>query len=367
MITWLFQHCRHVYRFVTNNDSPKQMAVAVAFGVLLGLVPKGNLLAVGISGCFLAVQANLATGMLVALAFSFVAYSIDGVFDNVGHYVLTAPVMQDSLVTIYQLPFAPWTAFNNTVVCGSLLIGLIAFYPTYRLTLPVFTRWRRGRTTPETTPETAGSRSDKTRKSAEETKSKTTPQPTQTAGETPSEIITKPALSTTPELTPETNSKNASESDPKATSKAPRKTTSKATPETSSKVIAKAPPQVISKAASKAIAKATSEVTPLQATPSASPETPPREPKLQSPPQSSTKLNLLDGPAGSTDEVAAPPPAKLSTTKQSEPPGLSIQLPAEGGTVESAPENAKVRESLRRRRFLQFVADVESLSRRRVA
>jgi uncharacterized protein (TIGR03546 family) len=337
MIMWLFQHCRHVYRFVTNNDSPKQMAVAVAFGVLLGLVPKGNLLAVGISGCFLAVQANLATGMLVALAFSFVAYSIDGVFDNVGHYVLTAPVMQDSLVTIYQLPFAPWTAFNNTVVCGSLLIGLIAFYPTYRLTLPVFTRWRRGRTTPET----AGSRSDKTRKSAEETKSKTTPQPTQTAGETPSEINTKPALSTTPELTPETSSKNASES---------------AVPATCAM-----PPIAI---------PSMSEATPKETQPTTtgpSPETPPREPMLQSPPQPSTKPNLLDGPADSTDEVVAPPPAKLSTTKQSEPPGLSIQLPAEGGTVESAPENAKVRESLRRRRFLQFVADVESLSRRRVA
>jgi hypothetical protein len=34
---------------------------------------------------------------------------------------------------LYDLPLAPWTALNNTVVAGSLLLGLAAFYPSYRV------------------------------------------------------------------------------------------------------------------------------------------------------------------------------------------------------------------------------------------
>jgi hypothetical protein len=35
----------------------------------------------------------------------------------------------------------PWTAFNNTVVLGSALIGLAAFLPVYGITRPIFARF----------------------------------------------------------------------------------------------------------------------------------------------------------------------------------------------------------------------------------
>jgi len=41
----------------------------------------------------------------------------------------------------YELPLAPWTDFNNTIVMGSLILGLLLFYPTYRLTRPLFEKY----------------------------------------------------------------------------------------------------------------------------------------------------------------------------------------------------------------------------------
>lgn len=141
MITWLIQQCRLLYKFFVSNDSARQMAVAAAFGVLLGLVPKGNLLAVGLSCAFLSVRVHLATGAVVGLAATFLAGSLDTLFHNLGEAILTRPSFQALFAQLYELPFGPWTAFNNTIVCGSLVVGLVAFYPTYRLSLPLFERW----------------------------------------------------------------------------------------------------------------------------------------------------------------------------------------------------------------------------------
>jgi uncharacterized protein (TIGR03546 family) len=141
MITWLIQQCRLLYKFFVSNDSARQMAVAAAFGVLLGLVPKGNLLAVGLSCAFLSLRVHLATGAVVGLAATFLAGSLDTLFHNLGEAILSRPSFQALFAQLYELPFGPWTAFNNTIVCGSLVAGLVAFYPTYRLTLPLFERW----------------------------------------------------------------------------------------------------------------------------------------------------------------------------------------------------------------------------------
>ena len=35
----------------------------------------------------------------------------------------------------------PWTDFNNSIVLGSLVIGLLLLYPMYRLSKPVFARY----------------------------------------------------------------------------------------------------------------------------------------------------------------------------------------------------------------------------------
>ncbi|MCO6453765.1 MAG: TIGR03546 family protein [Pirellulaceae bacterium] len=141
MIVWLLQQVSLVRKVVQASDTPQRMAWGFAFGVLLGLVPKGNLVAVVLSMVLLATRANLSIGMATALAFSLLSSWLDPLTHRLGLAVLTMPALQAWWQSAYQLPLVPWTSLNNTVVCGSLIVGLLAFYPAYRVSKPVFQRY----------------------------------------------------------------------------------------------------------------------------------------------------------------------------------------------------------------------------------
>ena len=119
------------------------MAVGFACGLVLGLIPKGNLLAVFVATLLFSTKMNIAMGMFSAVVFSFAAPFGDPLTHRIGEAVLTHPTLMPLWRRLYQLPFAAWTGFNNTVVMGSFLLGILLFYPAYRLALPWTTRLRR--------------------------------------------------------------------------------------------------------------------------------------------------------------------------------------------------------------------------------
>ncbi len=55
--------------------------------------------------------------------------------------MLLAAPLQGIWRWFYEMPLAPWTDFNNTIVMGSLILGLTLFYPVYRLTRPLFEKY----------------------------------------------------------------------------------------------------------------------------------------------------------------------------------------------------------------------------------
>jgi len=81
---------------------------------------------------------NTGMGLLAACAFSWVGPLFDPFTDKLGAYVLTVGSMQTTYAALFHLPLGPFFAFNNTVVVGSLLVGLWALYPTYWLSLLAF-------------------------------------------------------------------------------------------------------------------------------------------------------------------------------------------------------------------------------------
>jgi uncharacterized protein (TIGR03546 family) len=141
MVTWLAKQFHYYYGFLKTHDSPRQLALGVAFGVVLGLIPKGNLLAVLVAMLFFSLRVNLQMGMLTGLIVSFFAALLDPVTERLGHGLLTAPPLQGIWTFFYNTPLVPWTGFNNTVVLGSFVLGWLLFYPAYCLGLPVF-EWR---------------------------------------------------------------------------------------------------------------------------------------------------------------------------------------------------------------------------------
>ena len=138
---FLLQPVRFLAEALTDESSSRQLALGFALGLVIGLVPKGNLTAISLMVLLSALRINLGAGMLAAFAFSWLGILIDPLTHQLGLAILNSPSLLPLWTFLYDVPLLPWTAFNNSVVLGSLLVGLVLFLPTYWLTFPLFERF----------------------------------------------------------------------------------------------------------------------------------------------------------------------------------------------------------------------------------
>ena len=132
---------RLVGKALLSESSPRQLAAGFAMGMVVGLVPKGNLIAVVLMMILAASKVNVGIGMISAMIFSWVGTFTDAYTHKVGLWLLEMPMLQSFWTAAYNKPIVPWTAFNNTVVLGSLVCGLIALWPVYFLSCPIWERY----------------------------------------------------------------------------------------------------------------------------------------------------------------------------------------------------------------------------------
>lgn len=116
---------------VRGYDTSRQLAAGVAIGMVIGLVPKDSLFCYVLGLLMLISTANLLCGTISIFAFSWIGFLFDSVFHKVGAMVLTYQPLEATWGRLFQLPIVPWTRFDNTVVTGSLVVGLIATIPVY--------------------------------------------------------------------------------------------------------------------------------------------------------------------------------------------------------------------------------------------
>jgi uncharacterized protein (TIGR03546 family) len=138
MILWMVKLLSSIRRAVAGRKYPSQLAWAVGFGVLLGVVPHGNFLAIAILIIVLSLRVNHAMAGLTAVAVSFLATRLDPYSHQLGDWVLSHPVVQEKAIAAWRLPLMPWTDLNNTVVMGSFLLGLAMLVPVFCISYPIF-------------------------------------------------------------------------------------------------------------------------------------------------------------------------------------------------------------------------------------
>ena len=138
MLVFFIKQLINVRKAIVGRNEPAQLAWGVAFGVLLGIVPHGNLLAIILLLILLSLHVNHGIATVAAVASTFLATRLDPYSHQVGRYVLTHQDFSRHLSTVWEYPFVPWTDINNTIVAGSLLIGVAALLPIFLITYPVF-------------------------------------------------------------------------------------------------------------------------------------------------------------------------------------------------------------------------------------
>lgn len=129
----MFKYLTRLIKAMNANTHPGDIAHAVALGLMLALVPKGNLLWPFLFILALFIRMNKGAFFLSLIAFSFIVPFADVPLERFGNIVLTIPVLQPIFSEMYRTPFVGLTRFNNTMVAGSFLAGCIAYVPVYLL------------------------------------------------------------------------------------------------------------------------------------------------------------------------------------------------------------------------------------------
>jgi uncharacterized protein (TIGR03546 family) len=144
MLSAALRPLRQIVQALLAHDASSQLALGFALGMVLGLVPKANLIALSLFVLLFSLRVNKGVSLLAAFAFSWIGPALDPFADKLGAHLLAAGSLQTTYATLFQLPLGPWFEFNNTVVVGSLVVGVWAFYPAYWLSYRGF-EWNHNR------------------------------------------------------------------------------------------------------------------------------------------------------------------------------------------------------------------------------
>lgn len=118
-------------RLLSEHRTPQAIAAGASFGVVLGLIPKDNLVALGL----LIAIGLLPVHHLIACAFAILGLLLSPWTDPwvhaVGKQFLSMPLAGSLISNLYQWPIVPWMRLENTLVAGGLVVGFSVWIPNY--------------------------------------------------------------------------------------------------------------------------------------------------------------------------------------------------------------------------------------------
>ena len=131
MMGWIVRMIGGAIRGASMHCHPSALALASAFGLAIGLMPKDNLFVVSLAAIACFVRMNYLLAVITAVVVSYGAFWTDALTGEIGKWMLESSQLQSLWMRIAVWPIMPWFRWNNTVVLGSFLVGLGSFVPTY--------------------------------------------------------------------------------------------------------------------------------------------------------------------------------------------------------------------------------------------
>jgi uncharacterized protein (TIGR03546 family) len=126
---------------LNGNVKASQIAMGFSWGVFLGLVPMCAFwIALFLISFFFRHNhgAKIFCMAIIKLISPLVVYPLDAL----GFFILTHSALQELFTTLYNMPFVPFTKFNNTLVMGGLVSGLVLWIPVFVLFMVLIPLYR---------------------------------------------------------------------------------------------------------------------------------------------------------------------------------------------------------------------------------
>ena len=110
-------------RELNSSSNDKFISLAVVFGLIYGFLPSVNLFSFIILIIVFIIRVPFGLFLVSSVLFKTIGYFLDTIFDKTGYFILTSftPFWE----FFYNLPLMRWSGFNNTIVMGSLVWGIV--------------------------------------------------------------------------------------------------------------------------------------------------------------------------------------------------------------------------------------------------
>jgi uncharacterized protein (TIGR03546 family) len=130
-MTLLLKQIFAFFRLLNSETGTNQLAAGLACGLILGFSPMLSIQAFLVLFLIFFFRIQMGAAFLSAFFFKFVAFVIDPVADQLGRVILEAPGLRPVFVQMYNMPLVPLTRFNNSIIMGSGVIGLMLVIPAF--------------------------------------------------------------------------------------------------------------------------------------------------------------------------------------------------------------------------------------------
>ena len=116
---------------LNGNVGKSQISAGVAWGVLLGLVPLSNFFGIVLFILSFFFTHNHRSKLFAMALIKLLSPLIAPWIDVLGWEILHIEELQPLFTTMYNMPFVPFTRFNNTLVAGGIVGGIVLWLPVF--------------------------------------------------------------------------------------------------------------------------------------------------------------------------------------------------------------------------------------------
>jgi uncharacterized protein (TIGR03546 family) len=127
---------------LNGNIKKSQLAAGFAWGLLLALVPAGNFFWIALFVLSFFFRHNHSSKLLFMAALKLFSPVIAPWLDALGWEILRIEALGPLFTSLYNMPFVPFTKFNNTLVAGGLAGGVVLWLPVFLLFMALIPLYR---------------------------------------------------------------------------------------------------------------------------------------------------------------------------------------------------------------------------------